>query len=277
MPTIAIVSDIHANLEAWEAVLEDIDKAGINTILNAGDTVGYGPNPHECLASVRKRVAASVVGNHDYAVISEAHLRKEASLFNELARAETMQLFEELSPEERAYLGGLPGSIVFPTVMVMSHGSAVPGELFGYVEQNAERRKRNFEYLKEQDRQVLFYGHSHLQSHFEDSSSMPTKVGQLVDENETVSIRINGNTPELIILETEIQRPEYVLRPGMRYLIGACSVGQPRDGNPRACYLQFDGEVVRVRRVEYDVRKTMEKIRERGIPDKFAERLKWGK
>jgi len=244
----ALLSDVHGNIEALNAVLADIRQSGIDEIFCLGDSIGYGPNPVECLRMVRERCALQLMGNHEYAVITSAEN------FNPLARAAvdwTRSRIEEAPDARELYdrlLSLRPAKMI--DGMLHVHGS-VRDPLIDYVREPEDRGDflRLVESLKKdfEDFRLCFVGHNH---------------------------KAFLGTEEAVIYPHEGFRRFHVK--GERLYICVGSVGQPRDGDPRACYVAFDGEFVEYRRVEYDAQAVADRILEAGLPDFLAARLLTG-
>lgn len=251
----AIISDIHGNLPALEAVLEDIDKKEITEIVCLGDVVGYGPYPRECLEKV-KPCDTIILGNHEEAVLYEA----AAATFNSRARRAVnwtrAQLFESLNGEtqesidtRRQFLESfLQGTNVEGIQYVHASPRSPTRE---YITPKDARNKRKMKDIFEALEWVCFVGHTHVPGVFTENDFSPPH-------------ELLGNI--------------YLLDPDEKALLNVGSVGQPRDGDPRACYVTFDGEGVRFCRVKYDLEKTISKIQ--GIKDLdnfLGQRLREGK
>jgi diadenosine tetraphosphatase ApaH/serine/threonine PP2A family protein phosphatase len=247
----AILSDIHSNLEAFQAVLADIDELSrpVERILCLGDTVGYGPNPLECLDLVRQRCDLVLLGNHDQAVLFDPE-----GFGASAARAVfwTREQLETPGPEaeERwAFLLRLPQKHVEGDLLYV-HGSA-RGPLNEYVFPEDVWNHRKMERIFELVERCCFQGHTHVPGIFTEEPS-----GE----------RYRFCSPEDADYEYRLDR--------RKTLINVGSVGQPRDGDWRACYVLLDEGVVRYRRVEYDVATTIRKIHDNpGLDDFLGDRL----
>jgi predicted phosphodiesterase len=241
---VAVISDIHANLYALEAVLTEVDRNPPDAIWCLGDTVGYGPRPNECCDVVRERSEITLVGNHDLVALGEGGIN--ADDFNPEAAAASRWTAEELSESSKAFLRGLAPKAETEGVQLF-HGSP-RDPVWDYVLTEAAA----LESLTMTSAPLVLVGHTHA----------PTA---LVLDGDGVE---GGLVTEE--LEPPIGRGRWLLNPG--------SVGQPRDGNPDASYLELDlaARTARFRRVAYPVARTQEEIRERGLPDALAERLAHG-
>jgi predicted phosphodiesterase len=231
-----VLSDIHGNLEALNAVLEDA-KGLYDQILNCGDLVGYGPNPNEVVEWSRSSSNATVRGNHDKVCVGLDDL----GWFNALAQRSAVWTHDELTPENVEYLKGLPKGPVGVDSFEILHGS--PRDEDEYLIEKGEVQDAAA-YL---ERNLAFFGHTHIQGGF------------LIHRNGTMPIRHT-----VVELENDT-----------RYMINPGSVGQPRDGDGRAAWCLYapDERVVEFRRTVYDLETTQQKIREAGLPELLAYRL----
>lgn len=232
----AVVSDIHANLQAWKAALIDIRSQGIDRIVCLGDVVGYGPNPAEVLESVHAHVDHLVLGNHDAVVCGKL----DPALFNPAARQIVDWTRSRLSRRAGRFLETLPLTLAAPSFRCAHANFAAPG-LFDYIDE-AEDALASWRAVAEP---LLFVGHSHRPAIFVlGSSGMPHK------------------------LEPE----EFCIEEGKRYIVNAGSVGQPRDGEARACYcvLDTDEGSVRWRRIPFDLDAYRAALAEAGIPEESS-------
>jgi diadenosine tetraphosphatase ApaH/serine/threonine PP2A family protein phosphatase len=237
----AILSDLHGNLEALEAVLADLERVGPESIVCLGDFVGYGASPNECIERLRPRLAGAVVGNHDLAACGRIALGG----FNADAAAAARWTDVALSPGNRAYLEALPFALEWEGALLVHAAPAAPGE-WRYVLSPPDAKAE----MSASPLPLCFIGHSHYAGAFD-------LDGGHVRYTRAAEIR---------------------LEPDHRYLVNVGSVGQPRDGDPRAAYLSFDpaARVLRHVRVEYDVDGAMRRIVAAGLPEFLAERLRWG-
>jgi diadenosine tetraphosphatase ApaH/serine/threonine PP2A family protein phosphatase len=241
---VAVISDVHANLYALEAVLGEIDREPADAIWCLGDTVGYGPRPNDCCDLVRERADIVLIGNHDLLALGSADVALEE--FNPEAAEASLWTSHQLSAESRRFLEGLE-----PTAEVegaqLFHGSP-RDPVWEYVLSELVA----LESLMMTTAPVVLVGHTHV----------------------ATAVVLDGNTLEGGVVpdgfEARLDRGRWLLNPG--------SVGQPRDGNPDAAFveLDFDAKHARFRRVAYPVARTQEEIRERGLPDSLAERLAHG-
>ena len=238
-----VVSDIHANLHALEAVLEAIDGEGADELWCLGDLVGYGPRPNECTRIVRERADVCLVGNHDLGVLG----RLDLELFTDDA-AETARWTDSVLEDDlREFLSSL-GPDGARGGVALFHASARDAVWEYVMSEEAAAAS-----LVASPEPLTLVGHSHLALEF-------ALTGPLV---------AGGLAPDGTELDLEAA-DRRLLNPG--------SVGQPRDGDPRAAYLVLDLEArrARFRRVSYAVQRTQAEIREQGLPESLAARLEHG-
>jgi diadenosine tetraphosphatase ApaH/serine/threonine PP2A family protein phosphatase len=238
----AILSDVHGNLEALQAVLADLHREGAGKIAFLGDAVGYGANPGECLLLLREQTEFWVAGNHDWGAVGLT----DVSYFNAAAKSAVLWTRGELAEEDRTFLRGLPLVLEAGGITFVHATPNEPGEwhyIFAYPE--AEQAFGSW------DGELAFVGHSHR-------PVILAKGGK-------------GGVNTL-------GREAAVLEKGTRYIINVGSVGQPRDGNPRAAYGLYDeGErKFSLRRVPYDIPAAQQKIIRAGLPASLARRLAEG-
>ncbi|GAU09243.1 metallophosphoesterase family protein [Desulfoplanes formicivorans] len=237
---IAVISDIHANLEALEAVLADIDQRGLSRIICLGDLVGYGPNPQEVVQRVRQRSILSVAGNHEMGVLSDRSL----FWFNPKTRANVLRMREMLSEDAISFLATLPRSLVVDDALFV-HGFP-PRSPFVYLFQiQGETLAKRLAGLSHTP---SFVGHTH----------------ELVLEG------LHQGSVESRILHKGILSLDWE-----QCIVNVGSVGQPRDGDPSAKYVIWDKEnaTIEVCFVPYDARRTAAKINALGFPAYYGERL----
>jgi predicted phosphodiesterase len=238
---VAVISDVHANYHALEAVLRAVDGDGVDAVWCLGDTVGYGPRPNECCDAVRNRSDHCLVGNHDLVVLGELNVGD----FNDEAAAVALWTADVLAPESRDFLEQLEPS----------------GRLHGVDLFHASARDPVWEYVLTEEAArgtlelstapVVLVGHSHV----------ALAIAQDGDEV------AGGLAPEGTVVELE---GRWLLNPG--------SVGQPRDGDPRAAWLLLDlgRRFAAFHRVPYSVEQTQSEMRDRGLPEALASRLERG-
>jgi diadenosine tetraphosphatase ApaH/serine/threonine PP2A family protein phosphatase len=241
---IAVISDIHGNWHALEAVLTDIEREPVDETWCLGDIVGYGPQPNRCVAETQAHADFCLIGNHDLGVIERVELTDFSPDAATVARWTT----EELEPEARAFLETLEPKGERPGVELF-HGSP-RDPVWEYV--LSERSARSA--LSLTSAPLVLVGHSH----------MPIAL-RLAESGELAGGLAYGGS-------------EVEIADGARWLLNPGSVGQPRDGDPRAAYLRIDLESghAHFRRVPYDVAQTQAEILEAGLPEALAERLAGG-
>lgn len=240
----ALISDIHANLEALEAVVDDARTCGVDRFICLGDIVGYGSDPGVCLEAIKDLDCIAIIqGNHDVYAADE----RDLSSFNPLASRATIWTREQLTDDQRAWLAKLPLEARLGEDVSLVHATPGEPESWAYVRFHDE----GFYAIQAQATRLCFYGHTHIPMAF-----------QLIDGE--VRQRDDG---------------AYDLTVGARWLINVGSVGQPRDGDWRAAWslLDLDAERVDLRRVEYDLVTCQQKIVAAGLPPRLAERLAQGR
>jgi predicted phosphodiesterase len=238
---LAILSDIHSNLEALEAVLADARERECTQFVCLGDVVGYNANPHECVERVRAMDCPIVKGNHD----EQASLNESSRDFNELAEHAIEWTRNNLTEEDKEWLGGLRLQRQVRDFTIVHATLDTPGQ-WGYVFNNLDAAA-SFTY---QHTVVCFFGHTHVPMAFiRDESIKRVRIEQL---------RIDMTK---------------------KYFINTGSVGQPRDADWRAayCIYQLEKNVVEQRRVKYDLATAQKKIVKAGLPRLLAERLAIGR
>ena len=256
----AIISDIHSNIEALTAVFEDIEKRKIKTIYCLGDVVGYGPNPRECLDMVIEKTKASVLGNHDYAVLFEP---TNFNLGAEQAAHWTRQTLEDEPDKDTnekrwKYLGDQLMRRTLNVTMgdVKTHIDLV----------HASPRKPINEYVFP-----------------DDVYTMPGKIRALFDMTKHVCFIGHTHLPGVFLEDPDFYTPEelggsYPIIPDEKAIINVGSVGQPRDRDKRASYVYVEGNNVHFVRLDYDHELTAKKIYAIEELDNFeADRLSEGK
>ncbi len=240
---IAIISDIHGNHHALLAVLEAIDRDGIENIVCCGDIVGYGARPNECVETIRERGIPVIAGNHDHATLNLTDI----SNFNEIAKAAVIWTRNVLKEENTEFLRKMPMTIRDETngVYYVHASPKDPGE-WNYVLTMGDART-NFNYFNDW---VCFIGHSHQ---------------PFIIENDRGNLDCAS-------------RGEINMRRDRRYLVNVGSVGQPRDHNPDACFAVLDvaKEFLEIRRLKYDLEGAQKAIIEAGLPRELSERLAHG-
>jgi diadenosine tetraphosphatase ApaH/serine/threonine PP2A family protein phosphatase len=244
--TIALLADVHANLQALEACLADAKARGAERGVFLGDLVNYGADPEKVLAIVRREVAGgwlAVLGNHDAAVGRRVHMDSPAELALEWTRV-------QLGAKDRDFLAGLPLTVAEADRLFVHADPAAP-DRWAYMA-GPEDAARG---LRATEQRIVACGHVHVPAVYNVSA-----VGKL------------------IAFRPMTDAPVPLLR-NRRWLVVAGSVGQPRDGDSRASYALLDPErsEVTFHRVAYDVDAAVAKILDAGLPEIFAERLKAGR
>jgi len=240
----AIIADIHANLAAFTAVLDDIEsRGGVEEIWCLGDIVGYGPDPHQCLELLRQYKHVCVAGNHDWAAIGKI----DTSDFNPDAAAACRWTAQQLSPEDVEYLGGLP-LVIERGDFTLVHGS--PREPVWEYLLSVSNAKENFASFQSQ---FCLVGHSHVPLVF------------LNDEAGACSF--SRFSPDI---KLALGKDRLIINPG--------GVGQPRDSDPRASYALYESDagVVTLYRVTYDISATQTRMAEYNLPVRLVARLGYG-
>jgi len=242
---LAIISDIHANFEALEAVFGDIDAQKVDEVVCLGDIVGYGPAPDECIQLVRKRCPLVLQGNHDAAAVGQL----STNHFNIHAKIAIEWTVDNLTDEGTAFLSQLPLTASREGASLVHATPYEPG--MWYYITSLEEAAFNFQFF---DMAHCFIGHTHL----------PIIVA--LDKEKEVYVHQDTS----IVFDQDEER---------RFLINVGSVGQPRDRNPRACYGIFDTTLRQFsyRRVEYDVKKTQARMRKAKMPEFLIMRLEDGR
>lgn len=238
---IAVLSDIHANLAALDAVREDLPELDETWVL--GDIVGYGPQPNEVIRALQEMGARSVLGNHDGAAIGTV----DPADFNPDARSAIEWTAGVVDPNSRAYLAALP-EVRRDGELTAVHGSP-RDPIWEYIVSPGVAAAN----LGAFETRLCLFGHTHLPVIFHVEDGQMAVVPAMPD----APIQIDAG----------------------RALVNPGSVGQPRDGNPAAAYLLMDTDagVVEFRRVAYDVDQTQRLMRQTDLPPRLAERLSYGR
>lgn len=242
---IAVLSDVHGNLEALREVLADLDAQGAAAVVNLGDMVGYGPEPEACVRLLRERGALSVLGNHELGLVEAA----ARGWFNPQARKALDRTRTLLSAESLDYFATLPRALEHRGALFV-HGCP-PALVSRYLYELDEAGLREAFGLYEHG--LCFVGHTH--------------------ELERISLLPGQGRAKLA--RKVLGRGRLVLNPLARHIVNAGAVGQPRDGDNRAKYLLWEPEtgVLDVRFVRYDIARTAAAIIEKGLPAVYADRL----
>lgn len=237
----AIIADIHANLEAFQTVLEDIRAMNCTHYACLGDVVGYNANPKECLDIVRQMGMPVVKGNHDEYCSAETDLEG----FNPHAQEAINWTRDQLTDEDRKWLRDLRYIRLVASFSIV-HATLDGPQRWGYVFDKLAAAA-SFTY---QNTSVCFFGHTHVPVAF------------------VRDAMVRGGTYS-----------KFKVEPGKKYFVNVGSVGQPRDGNPKAAYVVYDLDEgsIELRRLDYDIGATQKKILDAGLPPRLAHRLAEGK
>ncbi len=240
----AVFSDVHGNIEALEAVLADAARQRPDAYVCLGDVVGYGPDPNACVARVRALAGGVIAGNHDRAAVGEADL----DTFSPLARAAIEWTMQVLDAEARRFLASLPLRLETPAFL------AVHGSPRDPVEEYVLGLPTALAVFSESEFALCLVGHTHVPGAF------------VLGRDGRVAARALPPGQAVRLSATS------------RYIVNVGSVGQPRDGDPRASYLLLDAgaRTATLRRLAYPVGDTQEKIAARGLPPILAHRLSAG-
>jgi len=237
----AVISDVHANAEALKSVLRDIKKRQIQDIFFLGDAVGYGPEPNESVGLLKSECKTIIAGNHDWGVLGLT----ETVSFNEYARIAIDWTKGVLRAENIEILRTAPlKSEISWLDITLVHATPCEPEKWHYLLTLSDA-EINFKYMHTD---TCFIGHSHRPF-------------------------IIGMSPSG---EFKTNKQEMNKSKGSRYIINAGSIGQPRDGDPRACYALVDESRIELVRVDYDIQSTQKKMSEAGLPHILIERLSYG-
>jgi predicted phosphodiesterase len=244
---VAVLADVHANLPALEAVVEDLRAEGAGGIWHLGDAVGYGADPFTCLQLLADLDAVIIAGNHELAACDLA----EAQGFNPAALDAIRWTHDALNPGIRQKICDLPVNNSPVSGVFLFHG--LPGNAAGYL-RTSETAQLVFDHLEDRDPRIrfAFFGHTHRPMVFTHLTGRP--------------VRMFNPGPDLITA------------PGRKYIINPGSVGQPRNGDPRAHYLLFDTEDghITFKRIKYDITAAQERILAAELPPSLAARLSQG-
>jgi len=232
---IAVISDIHGNLEALQVVLLYVKEHEITEVYCLGDIVGYGANPNECLEQITRTCSRVVIGNHDHAAIGLTNV----NYFNDFAKVSTYWTYSVLSADSKNYLMALDFTWQNEKILLVHATPSEPAMWhYALTEQEARHEFEAFPH------HICFIGHSHFPVIFSEKS------GYIKDQ-------------------------KYVLLPQDKYIINVGSVGQPRDGNPRTCFCVYNSDTGQIEyiRLSYDIALAREKIVKAGLPVFLADRL----
>ena len=244
-----IISDVHGNLEALDAVIGAMTPLGYDQVLVLGDLVGYGADPNAVIDRVRSlQPYKTIRGNHDKVAAG----LEDGESFNIVARSAVQWTHDTLTLENRDYLLNLPsGPAIVDDRIEICHGSPFDEDAYVFDELDALRA------FESSTRQVCLFGHTHVAVAFRRT---PDRLDLLAGPGDTHEVKIP-------------------LEQGAMYLINAGSVGQPRDGDPRAAAAIADSDAGQIElfRVVYPIEEAQRKIRAAGLPDVLAKRLAMGR
>lgn len=243
-----VISDIHANLEAYETVMAEAAPLGYERVLVLGDLVGYGADPNAICDRVRAlQPHALIRGNHDK--VGSGIESPEG--FNAVARSAIRWTYDQLSPENRDWLAGLPaGPMVVDDLIEICHGTPFDEDAYVFDDLDALRAMHSAR------RPVCLFGHTHVQ------------VGHYLSKEQFGLATSDDQRPLTLAIED-----------ANRYLINPGSVGQPRDGDPRAGFATVDTATreITIYRVEYPIAEAQARIMAEGLPEVLAQRLALGR
>ena len=242
-----VLSDIHANLEALETVIEAAREIPHDRVLVLGDLVGYGADPNAVVERVRELVPYAVIrGNHDKVGAG----LEPSDAFNAVARTAIRWTYEALSDDNRDWLAELPaGPTAIDELLEICHGTPFDEDAYVFDEADVLRS------MQASTRRLCLFGHTHVQ------------VGYRLAQASLTIETVDPRRP----LPIPVLEGHYLINPG--------SVGQPRDGDPRAGYAVYDADakVVEIYRTAYPVERAQARIRESGLPEALAQRLMIGR
>lgn len=240
---LAIISDVHANLEALTAVMQDIEQNSVERVFFLGDAVGYGADPNKCVRLIDNLCEIKVLGNHDYVAMG----LESPEHFNIMAKESILWTQDTLTRKSIERLSNFELEATFLDYY-LTHATPDNPSDWNYL-LTPEEAERNFEFFTQS---ICLVGHSHL----------PGVFRRQPDGS------IEFHTPDIFQAESEC-----------RYIINAGSVGQPRDGNRDACYLivETDDNRFEFRRVSYDVTAAQKKMKRAQLPEFLISRLASGK
>ncbi|MBI5206308.1 MAG: metallophosphoesterase family protein [Candidatus Firestonebacteria bacterium] len=239
----AVIADIHSNIEAFQAVIEEINKEKPDQYLFLGDLVGYGANPNECAQLFSTLKCQAVMGNHDYASLHITNI----NMFNPNARIALQKTYKIISESTRNLLCSFRLKIEAQNYILVHANPSHPTD-WSYM-LSIEDAHDNFTYFSSS---ICFVGHSHV----------PWIIGLSPDNS----------------VSMEYKSKSYNLKPEWRYIVNVGSIGQPRDHDPRACFVLWDSETnnINIRRIDYNIGLAQKKIMDAGLPEFLADRLSYG-
>jgi len=244
-----ILSDIHSNLEAFQSCVQRAKQAGYGAVLCCGDIVGYGPNPVEAIDGIRSLNPTIIRGNHDRVAAG----LDEPTQFNPHARKSAYWTRSVLPESHRNYLANLPvGPLEITPEVQLVHGAVSHEDDYIFTEADASE---NFLLT---NKRLTFFGHSHFPVVFETDRSGNAVPAMSYEFDEFTAVKCES---------------------GKKLLVNPGSVGQPRDGDPRASFVIWDDDRGRIEfyRVEYDLATTQQKMRSAELPGYLIDRLGYGR
>jgi len=245
---IAVISDIHANLEALTAVVSDARENGADKMVCLGDVIGYGANPNECLEIVKAECEFCLVGNHE-AAISDTSVY---AAFNDLAKISIDRTCDVLTQKARKYLASFEMLRVFDGDFTAVHATPFEPHLWRYIS-DMDDAIRNFDFF---DTKFCFIGHTHIPS----------------------AVMFGGTAKDcrhFSVLPVETINYGSDFGENTKFIVNVGSVGQPRDKNPKASYvlIDTDAKTLRFMRISYDIERYQQKMRDAGMPDFLTKRV----
>jgi len=236
-------SDVHANEEALRAAIKDFESEKLDKLFFLGDAVGYGPSPNECVSLIDEITDIKIMGNHDYAALGLI----ETDLFNHFAQESMEWTMAQLDDKSRKIMSEFVPDYRF-RLFHLVHSTPREPHNWNYL-LDLDEAEDNFPYFS---KQVCLIGHSHR----------PAIIKKYQDRH-------------CFLIEEE----ETVIEIGFKYIINIGSIGQPRDGTSKGCYLIYDtkNKLAKLKRVEYDVKKTQAKMRKMKLPGYLIDRLSVGR
>jgi len=241
----AIISDAHSNWDALHKVLQDLEREGVEKTIFLGDMVGYGPDPNSVVEELLAKADINLAGNHDWAALGWTDI----TYFNPYAKIAILWTRKVLTDSNRKNLTHLKLMVKDnEESLLFVHSTPREPEKWHYIF-TLEDAEENFSTFAEK---ICFIGHSHYPS--------------FIEKNERGQLAVKPS-------------PLLKLEPGCQYIINVGSIGQPRDGDPRACYTIYDSSLgsVQWKRIPYDVVKTQAKMRALGLPPYLIDRLALGR
>ena len=239
MSKLALFSDIHGNLEALTSIIEDARNQGVTNFACLGDLVGYGPDPGGCVAKVQEIGCVCVKGNHD----EDASNDRDLWNLSEVARESLTWTRERLSESQKQWLRELPYQKRLGRHMLV-HATLDDPSSWQYIHNKFDAQIA----LSDQKQSLCFFGHTHV----------------------PVAYSSDGS------LVKTIKKSKINLASDLKYLVNVGSVGQPRDGNPKACYVIFDStkKTIQYQRVDYNIERVVEELSQAGLSENLSDRLR---